>query len=1360
MGIPKFFRYIAQRWPLSSQSVNDNVIPEFDNLYLDMNSIIHMCTHANADNVGHLDDDKVYRQISNYIEHLFTVINPQKVFFMAIDGVAPRAKMNQQRSRRFRSALDAENQRRKAAQEGIPLDEDPFDSSSITPGTEFMAKITVQLKYFIARKITEDSRWQNCRIILSGHEVPGEGEHKIMRFIRHAKSQPDYDPNTRHCLYGLDADLIMLGLSTHEPHFSLLREEVTFGRKVQFQSTELSEQKFILLHLSLVRDYLDLELSAGDFEEKPDFERQLDDFILIMFFIGNDFLPELPMLLVNEGAIPVIFDTYKKYLRHSNNAYLSKNGKVDFIALKHWMEFMKQYQTDKFEEQTHVSGWYANEMENLQSPNDEEVVLSMNQADIFQDIKRFMRKTLQKENEEATMEVPIEQNFVKLLADQTGFSYENNVLKLDKGKVPVPEALRVLRIYDTARVHNPQRAEEYGEKLINWKNRYYNRKFGDSYDSEVVKHAAYKVLEGLQWVLDYYYRDTPSWSWYYDNHYAPMITELISAIGDGFEPKFEVGTPFKPFEQLMSVLPDRSVNLIPPALRHLVLDDNSPIKDFYPHSFELDKNGKKADWEAVVLIPFIDEQRLLKYVRPIEENGVTEAEKFRNSQGVELEFFYDPNEYYEYKSPLRTFPDIEGCTSVTRPLVMPKHEFRYGRLPGSYSGKSALAGFPSLHTLDFDWDLESGQGVKVFEMPSRDDSVIIKVKPASQRIKANQTVYVNWPFLHEARVTKVRAPDGSPVWSKVIPRLDGDLKRVGVQMGKTQALIGCHLLQGLVRNEHGAYVKDFDGPEIYIPAQLVVTEVAHEDPRFKERAAVPIAEEFPVNSTVLLLLAKFYGFPAQVVGHSDNFAEVEVTAPRYRDPMFNVGKTAVINESRSIRWWPLSNAAKSLDVSVKFLLNVTSRMMVDVDGKDVNVALPLRKHGLGLIAEGYSRMNYRKEWEFSDRGLALIISFLKLFGGPIGKASRSLKAKLDADTYTKIRTWLQEHTREIRFIPSSTNHLTQKTTRFLEQQLISLKPTVLEKVVLKHVEKGALLSPTDAYNQLRAQHFRLGDRVVSALDHGKVPLFARGIVIGINTGKTSQSTTLDVVWDHEFAAGSHLDDRLATNRGLTVPAQSVLNLSQSQMEYHHSSSNVAPRVKAAVDTRDTPATRPKNSKSNDEKKSRYAPAIPHNDWAEKRSKESAAPAAPAAPAPAAAVAPPAAAPPAAAPAAPTAAVEALNLNAASSGTSTKKQPSPKARAESTVKDEKLPKGPKAKKEKGRKPAQGSHGAKQSHKTAPKQARSGSAEPTAPKQKNEPSKEDTKPEAPKPGTEELPKITPRRDPGAAKTLLSILSGGSD
>lgn len=101
-----------------------------------------------------------------------------------------------------------------------------------------MARLSEQLRYFVNKKITEDADWRDIEVVLSGHEVPGEGEHKIMEYIRLSKAQPDYNPNVRHCLYGLDADLIMLGLLSHDPHFALLREEVKFGPASKKKTTK------------------------------------------------------------------------------------------------------------------------------------------------------------------------------------------------------------------------------------------------------------------------------------------------------------------------------------------------------------------------------------------------------------------------------------------------------------------------------------------------------------------------------------------------------------------------------------------------------------------------------------------------------------------------------------------------------------------------------------------------------------------------------------------------------------------------------------------------------------------------------------------------------------------------------------------------------------------------------------------------------------------------------------------------------------------------------------------------------------------------------------------------------------------
>eukprot|EP00198_Chlamydomonas_reinhardtii_P006093 XP_001695429.1 single-stranded RNA 5'-_3' exonuclease [Chlamydomonas reinhardtii] len=169
MGIPKFYRWLSERYPLLNQKLTlTEGPPEMDNLYLDMNGIIHNCTHANRKDIGGVTEEDMMLKVFDYLDKLVQIVRPQKLLFMAIDGVAPRAKMNQQRSRRFKSAMERLKNEEEQRRKGEVVPDDAFDSNCITPGTEFMARLGKHLRFFIRRKMAEDPLWQKPNVVFSG----------------------------------------------------------------------------------------------------------------------------------------------------------------------------------------------------------------------------------------------------------------------------------------------------------------------------------------------------------------------------------------------------------------------------------------------------------------------------------------------------------------------------------------------------------------------------------------------------------------------------------------------------------------------------------------------------------------------------------------------------------------------------------------------------------------------------------------------------------------------------------------------------------------------------------------------------------------------------------------------------------------------------------------------------------------------------------------------------------------------------------------------------------------------------------------------------------------------------------------
>uniref|UniRef100_A0A4W4F4I0 5'-3' exoribonuclease n=1 Tax=Electrophorus electricus TaxID=8005 RepID=A0A4W4F4I0_ELEEL len=680
MGVPAFFRWLSRKYPSiivhcveeKSKECNGVRIPvdtskpnpnevEFDNLYLDMNGIIHPCTHP-EDKPAPKNEDEMMVAIFEYIDRLFNIIRPRRVLYMAIDGVAPRAKMNQQRSRRFRASKEGmelteekHRMREEVLQRGgyLPPEEikERFDSNCITPGTEFMDNLAKCLRYYIADRLTNDPGWRTLSVFLSDASVPGEGEHKIMDFIRRQRAQPNHDPNTHHCLCGADADLIMLGLATHEPNFTIIREEFKpnkpkpcalcgqMGHEIkdcqgvarekrgehdEFADTvPVSEQEFIFIRLCVLREYLQRELTMASLPFPFNFERSVDDWVFMCFFVGNDFLPHLPSLEIREGAIDRLVSIYKDVV-HRTGGYLTENGFVNLERVELIMQAVGVAEDNIFKKrkEDEVRRRMKEKKKRLKAP-------------AFLPGGQFAPQALGGRDRPMAVQNARQTAFDMRMQ---GSRYQQNKVRPCTQQSALPK-ISVLGVKRKAEDSDSEPEPEDNVRLWEegWKQRYYKTKFDvDETDDDFRKKVVKSYVEGLCWVLRYYYQGCASWKWYFPFHYAPFASDFKD-IKDMFM-EFEKGTkPFSPLEQLMGVFPAASGNFLPPTWRALMTDPDSSIIDFYPDDFAIDLNGKKYAWQGVALLPFVDERRLRASLEKVYPD-LTSEEVRRNSLGSDVVF--------------------------------------------------------------------------------------------------------------------------------------------------------------------------------------------------------------------------------------------------------------------------------------------------------------------------------------------------------------------------------------------------------------------------------------------------------------------------------------------------------------------------------------------------------------------------------------------------------------------------------------------------------------------------------------------------------------------------------------------------
>jgi len=572
MGIKHFFMWFKNHYseymrPMRRGDTLSKVGVKIDNLMIDMNGVFHnsaqkiyqygnfkppprlLRKHRKPRLRGLKAQIAVFEDVCKTVEHLFNISNPRKRLILCVDGPAPISKQNQQRQRRFRSAMEAS----KGA---------PFDSNSITPGTKFMDYLSKYIDWYIRKRISESPKWRNVQVIFSNEKAPGEGEHKIINYIRYYGKKDEI-----YCINGLDADLIMLALGTHMPNFYILREDL-YDRSNEYFCIDIGATR-----KSLAKD-LKWESKTYDYSQRSG----VDDFIFLCFMVGNDFLPHIPSLEIIENGIELLLEVYKEVCSsHGHITRVVGGGRVQFV------------------------------------PSSMGVFLGT--------IGHHEKENLQR----------------KLKSRKSYF--EDTLL-------------------DSCAT---QSKREWVVDIEKYKREYLIKHFEKGISIEDVCH---QYLEGMQWVLSYYTRGVPNWKWHFAHHYAPPASTLAKYISSFKFTHCGRTIPSTPFQQLLSVLPPQSANLIPSPLCDYLTDKSSPLKDHCPSELNIDLAGKRREWEGIVLLPMVAFELVRKcYFKSLKD--VDPRESRRNVRGRTF--------LYEYRSDMpRLFKsyygDITDCRVITTQL--------------------------------------------------------------------------------------------------------------------------------------------------------------------------------------------------------------------------------------------------------------------------------------------------------------------------------------------------------------------------------------------------------------------------------------------------------------------------------------------------------------------------------------------------------------------------------------------------------------------------------------------------------------------------------------------------------------------
>jgi 5'-3' exonuclease len=366
MGIPSYFSHIIKNYRSILKSLTSIAGQDLGHLYMDCNSIIYDAFYGMEKTEGFLNltdveiEDNLINIVCDEIERYILLLNPIKTVFIAFDGVAPFAKMKQQRTRRYKSEFMSKLN-------GTQGEIKKWSTSAITPGTTFMEKLSKRIYFKFNHS---EVKYKTRKVIVSTSEECGEGEHKIFKYIR---TQVEIE-NDSAAVYGLDSDLIMLSIF----HCKLFRNMYVFREAPEFIKSSLPEELFNKTNEPY---FLDIPLLKNSILTTMDCKysdpQRIYDYVFFCFFLGNDFLPHFPSLNIRTNGIQVLIDAYKTHIgNYSDRFLIGRDGDIMWKTVSIFVSKLAKYEHERILGEYDLKKRWLTKKWSMVTPDDKQFLIT------------------------------------------------------------------------------------------------------------------------------------------------------------------------------------------------------------------------------------------------------------------------------------------------------------------------------------------------------------------------------------------------------------------------------------------------------------------------------------------------------------------------------------------------------------------------------------------------------------------------------------------------------------------------------------------------------------------------------------------------------------------------------------------------------------------------------------------------------------------------------------------------------------------------------------------------------------------------------------------------------------------------